>query len=270
MQPVALAVDKVKAEDVIAKHLESIGPVEERSSEHSRVVLGDCRMSFTVRSNTGTIDGRVILGSLNRKILFATSMAASDYPGDKFGYDGKKLTVGYLTPGRRSPLEAFIVIHDAIFKEGLIGGTLSSAWPLLNMAERKAKLEYAGTEKIGTRLAHKLRYSPDKGSDVEVTLYFDTENFRHLRTQYEHVVGARLSGGGIDNQTSQRATRFKMIEDFSDYKQEGKLTLPHSYKLELLIEASTTGSSTHKWEMNLTDFKFNQEIDESGFKVEGS
>jgi hypothetical protein len=269
MHPAAHPVDKIKAEDVLAKHLESIGPAEERSSEHSRVVVGGSRMIFNVLSRIGTIEGRVILGSVNRKVLFATSLPAPDYPGDKFGYDGKKLTVGFLKPGRRSTLEGFILIHEMIFKEGLFGGTLSSAWPLLNLAERKAKLEYAGTEKIGTQLAHKVRYSPNKGSDLEVTLYFDTETFRHVRTQYDRVVGARLSGGGIDNQTSQRATRYKMIEDFSDYRQEGKLNLPHSYKLELYIDSST-GTSTHKWEMNFTDFTFNQEIDEKGFNVEAN
>ena len=267
MHPAARAVDKMKAEDVLAKHLESIGPAEERASAHSRVVVGSSRMTFNARGSVGTIEGRMILGSISRKILFATSLPSSDYPGDKFGYDGKKFTVGYLKPGRRSTLESFMLIHDVIFKEGLIGGTLSSAWPLLNLSERKAKLEYAGTEKIGTRLAHKLRYSPDKGSDLEVTLYFDTETFRHLRTQYDRLVGARLSGGGIDNQTSQRATRYKLTEDFSDYKQEGKLNLPHNYKVELFIDTST-GTSTHKWEMNFTDFTFNQDIDEKGFNVE--
>jgi hypothetical protein len=58
-----------------------------------------------------------------------------------------------------------------------------------------------------------------------------------------------------------------MTEDFSDYKQEGKLNLPHTYKLQLDIE-TTTGSSSHKWEMKLSEFAFNQEIDENGFNVE--
>jgi hypothetical protein len=267
MHPAARAVDKMKAEDVLAKHLESIGPAEERASAHSRIIVGTSHVSFTGRNTVGTIDGRVVLGSIDRKILFAMSFPSPDYPSEKFGFDGKKFSVGYLKPGVRSTLESFILIHDMVFKEGLMGGTLSSAWPLLNFSERKAKLEYAGTEKIGGQLVHKLRYSPNKGSDLEVTLYFDAQNFQHVRTQYERVVGARLSSGGIDAQSVQKASRYRMIEDFSDYKQEGKLNLPHSYKLELAIE-TTTGNSSHKWEMKFTDFTFNQEIDEKGFNVE--
>jgi hypothetical protein len=267
--PTVLAVDKMNAEDVVAKHLESIGSAQARSSAHSRVVVGTSHVSFNVRNNIGAIDGRVVLGSIDRKILFAMSFPSPNYPSEKFGFDGKKFTVGYLKPGIRSTLESFILIHDLVFKEGLMGGTLSSAWPFLNLAERGAKLEYAGTAKIGEQLVHKLEYSPKKGSDLTVTLYFDTKTFQHVRTQYERVAGAKLSAGGIDNQASQRAARYKMIEDFSDYKQEGNLNLPHNYKLELDIE-TTNGNSSHKWEMNLSQFMFDQDIDEAGFNVEAN
>jgi hypothetical protein len=267
LPPNARAVDKMSPEDVIAKHLESIGSAEARSSAQSRVIVGASHLTFKVRNNTGVIEGRVVLGSVDHKILYAMSFPSPDYPSEKFGFDGKKFSVGYLKPGTRSTLESFILIHEMVFKEGLMGGTLSSAWPLLNIAERKAKLEYDGTEKIGSQLTHKLKYSPNKGSDLEITLYFDATTFQHVRTQYERVVGARLSSGGIDSQASQKASRYKMTEDFSDYKQEGKLNLPHTYKLQLDIE-TTTGSSSHKWEMKLSDFAFNQEIDENGFNVE--
>ncbi len=269
MPSTALPVDKMNAEDVVAKHLESIGSAEARSSAHSRVVVGTSRAIFKARNSSGAIDGRAVLGSVSRKVLFGMGFTAPNYPGEKFGFDGKKFTVGYLMPGVRSTLGNFLLIHDNVFKEGLMGGTLSSAWPLLNLVERKAKLEYAGTEKMGEQLVHKLRYSPNKGSELDITLYFDAKTFQHTRTQYEWVMGARLSAGGIDNQASQRETRYKMIENFSGYKKEGKLTLPHSYTLQLEI-TKTNGSSLDKWEMNLSQFMFNQEIDEKGFDVEAN
>ncbi|HEV7744901.1 MAG TPA: hypothetical protein VGO56_07885 [Pyrinomonadaceae bacterium] len=267
--PAALAVDKMSAEDVVAKHLESIGTAEARSSLKSRIVVGTSHVNFSARNNIGTIDGRVVLGSIEHKELLAMSFPSPNYPSEKFGFDGKKFTVGYLKPGVRSTLGSFILIHDIIFKEGLMGGALTSAWPLLNLAEHSAKLEYAGTSKIGDRLVHKLEYSPKKGSDLTIILYFDAQTFAHVRTQYERVVGAKLSTGGIDSQAGERATRYKMIEDFSDFKSEGGLNLPHNYKLELNIEG-TTGSSTHKFEMILSEFMFSQDIDEAGFNVEAN
>src|SRR5918911_3221653 len=201
MPSTTLAVDKMTAEDVVAKHLEAIGSAAARSSEHSRVAVGTARAIFKARNSSGAIDGRAVFGSVNRKVLFGLGFSAPNYPGEKFGFDGKKFTVGYLTPGVRSSLGNFLLANSTIFKEGLMGGTLSSAWPLLNLAERGAKLEYAGTDKIDGQLAHKLKYSPNKGSEVSITLYFDAKTFYHLRTQYDYVIASRLATGGVDKQT---------------------------------------------------------------------
>jgi hypothetical protein len=263
------AEDKMRPEEVVAKHLESIGTEAARADARSRVVVGTSRAVFKARNNIGSIEGRTVMASENNKVLFGMGFINPDYIGEKFGFDGKNFTVGYLKPGTRSTLGSFILIHDNVFKEGLMGGTLSSAWPLLNLAARKVRLEHAGTDKIGDLPVHRLRYMPIKGSDLQISLFFDAKTFRHVRTQYERVVGARLGTGGIDNQASLRATRYKMVEDFSDFKREGKLTLPHIYKLQLEIE-TTTGTSIHKWDMNLEQFAFNQPVEEKSFNVEAN
>jgi outer membrane lipoprotein-sorting protein len=263
----ALAVEKMKAEDVVAKHLESIGSAAARSAARSRVVVGTTRATFRARNSSGAIDGRAVLGSINQKVMFGMGFTAPNYPGEKFGFDGKRFTVGYLTPGIRSTLGNFLLIHSDVFKEGLMGGTLSSAWPLLDLAERGAKLEYAGTEKIGDLPVHKLEYSPKKGSELRIMLYFDAKTFEHVRTQYDRVIAARLGAGGIDNQARQMETRYKMIENYSAYRKEGELNLPHSYTLQLEI-TKTNGSSSDKWETEFSQFVFNQEIDDAGFNVE--
>ena len=261
------AADKMQPEEVIAKHLQSLGPEAARAAAHSRIAAGSSRVVFKGRSTTGAIDGQVVIGSQSTKVLLGMKFPSPDYPGERFGFDGKKFTVGYLKPGVRSTLGSFLLIHGEVFKEGLMGGTLSSAWPLLNIAERKVRLEYAGTEKIDNQPAHRLKYSPAKGSDLEISLFFDAQTFRHVRTQYDRVAGARLSAGGIDSQANQRAPRYRMTEDFSDFRQEEKLTLPHSYKLTLEIE-NTNGTSIQKWEMGLSQFSFDQEIDEKSYNVE--
>jgi hypothetical protein len=264
----ALAGDKVTADEVVAKHLESIGPAAARSSEHSRIAVGTAHAIFKVRNSSGVLDGRAVFGSVDRKVMLGLGFTSPNYPGEKFGFDGKKFTVGYLTPGVRSSLGNFLVANNGIFKEGLMGGTLSSAWPLLSLKDRGAKVEYGGTDKIDGQLVHKLRYSPNKGSDVNITLYFDATTFQHVRTQYDFVISSRLAAGGIDNQARQQETRYKMVENFSDYKKEGEMNLPHSYTLQLEI-TKTNGSSQDKWEVKLEQFAFNQEIDAKTFNVEG-
>lgn len=265
----SLTGDKITADEVVARHLEAIGPAGARSSEHSRIAVGTAHAAFQARNSSGALDGRAVFGSIERKVMLGLGFSSPNYPGEKFGFDGKKFTVGYLTPGIRSSLGTFLVANDGIFKDGLMGGTLSSAWPLLNLKSRAAKVEYSGTDKIDGQLVHKLRYSPNKGSDVNVTLYFDATTFQHVRTQYEYVISTRLAAGGIDNQARQQETRYKMVENFSDFKKEGELNLPHTYILQLEI-TRTNGSSHDKWEVKLEQFAFNQVIDEKTFDVEGN
>jgi len=267
--PVALA-DKLKAEEVVAKHLESIGPAASRKRDRSRVAVGTAKASFkAARSSSAEIEGRAIFGSIENKLVVAMSFNALNYPGEKFGFDGKKVTVAYQAPGVRSALGNFLIMKDGIVKEGLMSGTLSSAWPLLNLAEVGGKVSYDGTDKIGGRQVHKLSYVPKSSSDIEVTLYFDAETFQHVRTQYDYVISARLAAGGVDNQAPQRETRYKMVETFADYKKEGELTLPHRYTLEFEI-TKLTGSSSDKWQIELEQFAFNQPIEPKSFNVESN
>jgi hypothetical protein len=263
----AHADDKMKAEDVIAKHLEAIGPQAARDAAKTRIVGGTSRAIFKARSTSGTIDGQVVIASDDNKVVLGMKFDAPNYPGERFGFDGKKFTVGYITPGVRSQLGEFALANGGLFKEGLMGGTLTSAWALLDVAGRKAKVEYAGTDKINDRTVHKLKYYPNKGSDVKITLYFDAETFQHVRTQYDRVIGARLGSGGSESSANQQETRFKMVEDFADYKEEGKLKLPHSYKLQFEVY-KTGGGSFDRWEMTLDQFAFDQEIDNRMFNVE--
>lgn len=260
------AEDKMKAEDVIAKHLEALGPQAARDAATTRIIGGSSRSIFKVRSTSGAIDGQVVIASDENKVVLGMKFDAPNYPGERFGFDGKKLTVGYLTPGVRSQVGLFALTNSEIFKEGLVGGTLTSAWSLLDLSERKAKVEYGGTDKVNDRPVHKLKYYPNKGSDLKITLYFDAETFQHVRTQYERIVGARM-GTDVNNSASQRETRYKIVEEFGDYKEEGKLKLPHSYKLQLEID-KTGGSSLDRWEMLLDQFAFDQEIDERMYNVE--
>jgi hypothetical protein len=58
-----------------------------------------------------------------------------------------------------------------------------------------------------------------------------------------------------------------MVEEFSDFKEEGGLTLPHSYTLQLMIEGQGT-TSQFEWAMALTVFQFKQPIPEGSFNVE--
>src|SRR4030095_4027570 len=124
--------------------------------------------------------------------LLNAAFPSPDYPYERIGFDGERVSARPIRPNERSPFSDFFLSHETVFKEGLIGGVLSTAWPLLHLEERKAKLSYAGAGEGSGRPPPKLRYAPRKGSDLKVTLFFDAETFRHVRTEYERTVPAPI------------------------------------------------------------------------------
>ena len=158
------------------------------------------------------------------------------------------------------------MMHDLIFKQGLMCGTLSSAWPLLDLPAHHAQVEYVGTKKIDDRVLHELKYEPRGSSDLKVTLFFDRENFRHVRTEYERVVSAPMGKVEYTN-VQEREARYKMVEEFSLFKSESGLTLPHVYTIKLSID-TINGTFLADWMAQLTQFEFNQRIDPNSFSVQ--
>lgn len=146
-----------------------------------------------------------------------------------------------------------------------MAGTLSSAWPLLDLQNHHAQLEYVGTKKIDDRVLHELRYSPRGNSDLKISLFFDQETFRHVRTEYQRVIPAPMGKVEYSN-VQEREGRYKMVEEFSLFKPEGGLNLPHIYTIKLSVD-TVNGTFLAEWTIKLTQFEFNQKIDQGAFSV---
>jgi hypothetical protein len=271
---------KMKPEEVVAKHLESVGTAEQRAATKNRIALGTVVVSFR-SPNTGTAPGRFVMASEGEKHLIGMMFdGVPNYPQEKVGYDGKNVTVSYVRPGKRSTLGDLLEQYKSVVSQGVLGGSLSSAWPLYNLEGSKAKLEYGGMKKAGDKQAHVLKYIKG-GTDMEVSFYFDAETFQHLRTEYTRTIAAQIGGvsaagqsptqrdSNINSSARQRESRYRIVEEFGDFKKEGELTLPHKYKI--LVEVTLPGGSYKAdWEATLAQFGFNQEIDPKSFDVEGN
>ncbi len=258
------SIDKLKPEELIARHLESIGPAGKRDSVRTRIIAGTSLVIFRT-APTGQAAGRAVLASDGLKTLIGMSFQSPVYPREQLGFNGNSFVAAFITPGVRSTLGSFLTAHDVVFKQGLMGGVLSSAWPLLNLATRNATVEYNGTTEINNYTMHEVKYLPHGGSDVKIKLYFDSENFRHLRSEYEVVIPAPMDTRGYAN-VEEREIRYKMIEEFSSFKTENGLTLPHTYKIRMSADGRG-GTFLGDWELNLTQFTFNDKIDPAAFNI---
>lgn len=257
---------KLKAEEIIAKHLEAMGGTETLQSVTTRIAGGSVIATFK-NPATAQLSGRAVLASDGPKNVMAMVFENQpNYPQEKIGFDGHDVSGSYVRPGIRSSLGDFLLAHRMIIKTGIWGGSLSQAWPLLDLTKSKMKVEAGGTKKIGDRLTQQLKLYPS-GTDLKITVFFDAETFQHVRTEYTRQIAAQMGSNPETSATQGQTTNYKLVEDFSDFKKEGGLTLPHTYKIQLEI-GGRQGTFIADWAMTLSDFQFNQRIDAALFDVD--
>lgn len=256
---------KLKPEEILAKHLDSIGTAQARAADKSRIAVGDAEVIFVTQKSPAA-KGRIVLASAGAKNFLGLNTNSINYPLEKLSYDGSRAKVGFVRTGVRSVFGNFVVANGILVEDGLLGGTLSSSWAMLNIADKKVKLTGEGTKKIDGREAYAIGYAAK--SDLDITLYFDKETFRHVRTEYK-----RTSSAGIGTRPEQSSgfseSRIKLTEDFSDFKEEKGITLPHTYKMNYSITGQN-GTTEIQFNFLLNEFAFNQNLDAGTFDAEAN
>ena len=259
------AQEKLKVEDVVAKHLEALGSAEARNK--SRIIQGTAVGTFRL-GGSGTAQGGAVMASQDVKSLISIGFGSVEYPYERVGFDGKKVTAGELQPGIHSKLGVFFMRHEMPIREGLLGGVLSTAWPLLDTAARNPKLKYAGIKKVGDRKAYALTYEAKNSGGLKTTLFFDAETFHHIRSEYEkRQIQLMPDQPSVTQHQGDSVTR--LVEEFSDFKTEGGLMLPHHYKIQLSVE-TLNQRVLQDFVFSLATFSFDQKIDASQFDVRTS
>jgi hypothetical protein len=255
--------EKLKPEQLIAKHLDSIGPADKLKEIKTRSTAGAAHVDFRV-GGQASLNGEGNLLSDGAAARLGLRFPALEYPGEQFISDGNKTMIGQVSPGRRSPLGNFIFENDFLLKEGLLYGSLSTTWALLNTAAKQPKLDVTGIKKIDGHSLYEMKYGPKKANgNIQVFLYFDTETFRHVRSVYK----AELVSSSVQKITDTAETvRYTLTEEFDDFKQVDGLTLPHGYKIEYSID-SPTGGFVGGWSYAVKQVAHNQTIEKQVFGV---
>ena len=256
---------KLKPEELIARHLDSIGSAEARAAAKTRVASGSIKLVSRI-GQAGNLSGDAMMVSAGPKLRYGMNFPAPEYPGEQMAFNGSRAATGFLPNGVRSNLSQFLNQQDLPLREGLIGGVLSTAWPLLRLEQTQPRLEYRGLKKVDGRQLHELGYRPRKGSsDLKVLLYFDPETFRHVRTQYNFEIGARL-GLGPNESPKQQESHYVLTEDFDDFRPVDGLTLPHKYKLQLSVQTAT-GTLLNDWTFAVSRVSHKETFDEQIFTM---
>jgi len=274
---------KMKPEEFVALHLDSIGSPEARSGRTNCTAKGVA--DFQVLVGTGRqLQGESTFYSDGTKYRSSIIFPVADYPGEELSFDGKKTYVKQLNPGEHSKIGKFLYRYEVLLKEGLIGGTLSTAWPLLDIKNRKPKLKYTGIKKLGDRELHELEYRFRRGGgDFKIRLYFHPETYQHVITLYRLVIPesqrmTAISGADRAADTARRSpTTYVLEEHFGDYREIDGLNIPFLWFLRFTADeaaagvgsvvAATRDRSVVQWEVRFRTVEHNTPIDAETFKL---
>lgn len=279
------------ADELVAQHLNSIADAKVRASIKTRVVQGPVEFKILV-GGAGTLDGKAALVSDGGKILFQMKLPNNLYHGEQFVFDGKKDSVAFSGAQQtRSPVGTFVFVQDAVIREGLLGGTLSTAWPLFNLGEHKAKLSFEGLKKVDGQEVYDLRYHPQKSTDLQIDLYFDPQTYRHVETAYYltssesfanlapstavgvgptsgGTMGTQGAGGTAETAAARRLpNRYRLTEKFSDFKTTDGVTLPTHEDIQFSQELQNGRTMLWDWDLKGLAVANNMGVDAKNFEV---
>lgn len=283
---------QVSADELIAHHLDAIGTAEDRAKAKSRLAQGTAQFKELV-GGAGTLDGKSAFVSEGDKLHFMMKFNNNEYRGEQFIFNGSKVEVSTATARQsRSALGGFVYVQDTVMREGLWGGTLSTAWPLLDLQKHKAKISFDGLKKVDGQDLYVLRYQPKKNTDLEIRLYFDPTTYRHVLTVYtlseQSSMGGRSRAGlggtatpgtldnpggtsaGSSSETAaarQQQIRYRLEEHFSDFSTVDGLTLPTGYTIHFTQELQTGNTTVSEWVIHETNVEDNKTLDPRNFDV---
>ena len=257
--------EKMESGELIKRHVASIGTAQAIAAVRARSIGGTVHVTFRLGGH-GDLYGRASILSEAGKIRIGMTFPSIQYSGEQLAYDGNRVATGHVRPGQRKALSHFVYLHELLLRESLIGGTATTAWALLSTAQRQPELKYTGLKKVEGKRQHELKYRAGRGADdLQISLCFDPETFRHTSSIYKLVRTANMATS-ITESPGQRDAVYKMLEQFEDFKQVDGLTLPHTYKLVFSVEGEPT--VLRDWVITIDDLSHNVPIDRKSFAVQ--
>ena len=262
--PLALCAQKLTPEDLVARHLQSIGTPAALAAIKSRVVQGN--LTFKVmQGGSGEVHGTWGRVSEGRKMKFVMRFGVGDWRGEELVFDGNKTYVAAITnTHRKSIFGEFVQNQDYILKEGLLGGELSTGWALQYLDQDHPQLIYDGLKKVDGREVHDLEYHSRRSTDMRVHLYFDPETYHHVKTFYS-IVLAPIVGRTVTESANQPTIRYTIEERFSDFKTTDGVTLPGTYSIEYTQEPQNGQTIVYHWDMTADRLGENVSLDPKNF-----
>lgn len=259
------AKDKFEKSSFVQQQLNSIGTNENRAAIKDRVIQGS--VVFEVL-NAGPLrwEGPATMVSEGDELAMQFKFPPTVYRTEWFVSDGKKSSTAPVKPGRWTEFGDFVRTHNQILTEGLWGGTLSTAWALAHLDERRAKLEDRGIKKVDGVELRRVDYIPRKNSDdLEIQLYFEPDSYRHVMTVYTMTITAP-QGFDANASGAERNKVYRLEERFGDFKTIDNVSLPTHWKIRFTYGA-VSEALIDQYDVTETKIVHNIAVDPRNFEM---
>jgi hypothetical protein len=233
-------------EELVSRHLGSIGSEEALSGVGFRVARGLCigrgRVFSQAGGESGALRGSAEFASGTGITQFSAEFESELYPIEGFHFDGEKIGLYMFKPPETSGLSetkysagqlaTSIPDFEEYVKHGLFGGVLNALWPFLKPEEVSKQLKSLKRKKIDGKelLVQKYHIPGSRG----VELFFDPETFSHVATRCRLEVKRRTNVAVRD------FYRVTLREKFSDFGEFDGLRLPTSWTITLELPRDTS------------------------------
>lgn len=249
-------------QEVINRHLDSISS-EENRSKITNIITGGVS-EFESKTPVVKGGGRTIIVSDEKNFYFSMSLNSNNYPFEKIGYFNGNVSLPFVMSGERSALGGFLNEHQQIVSDGLFGGALSVVW-IRNIGNvQKLRMRMAGSKKIRDVKTWIIEVqSSAKGSgEFKARLYFDSETFQHIRSEYRREIPTGVIFNGRRNRFTDGY--LLLTEDFSNFNTHEGVTLPSNYLITFSTDSPDIAYE-NSWNIKIVGARFNQQLSSDFF-----
>lgn len=245
--PILAEDPKMTKEELVSRHIESIGSKEVLAGVRFRnaegVCLGRGRIFAQAGEESGSLAGEAEFVTGPDTTQFILLLESEHYPVEGFLFDGKDIRLATFKPPHYSGLSEteyslgqftnYVSRWEEFIKQGLFGGVLNALWPLLAQEKNSSKMKSLKRRKIDGREFLVLRYHVGGSQGAE--LFFDPETFHHVATRFRWVAGPSRSGGLADSRVW-----LTLREEFSNFSVFDGIELPTRWNITLELPRDTS------------------------------
>jgi hypothetical protein len=239
--------------EIVGKHLAAVGGKEALAKIKRRVAIG------TVKKESEPDAQMAIMSEAPKRV--SAMYVFKDYTW-QLTYDGGKSIFRPTITKEGSKIEGK-------YRDMLATGAMFNSISLYNILtegeSEDVKFEARGTKKIKNRTAYVVEVR--RGKSQPIQLYFDTETFMWVRTDYGRVSFAKAMGGFRNDvvQHGEDQTEVDFYFETSDFREVDGVKLPFKFEQTVafpLIKQKSAGTITG----TIKEYRHNIPIDPKMFQ----